>query len=290
MNQIQTQQPQGYNFKGFNSMIQRIETQNYLTNILGSRKESFVTNLTALVANSAMLQQCEPATIMYAAINATSMNLSVNPNLGQAYVIPFWNGRKNCYEAQFQIGYKGVVALAIRSGEVTEINVRDVREGEIIDEDFLTGKLKFKAREHREDLPVVGYVAYIELKSGFSKQLYMSMKQLQEHGMKYSKTYANQKTSASSKWNTDFDAMAKKTCLKLLLSRYAPLSIDAMEKALVTDQAVISQKGENIGETEVTYIDNDETIDVVQHDAEQETNDLLAKVTAKSNEAERSAK
>ena len=285
-----TNQPKEYNFKGFNAMIQRVETQNYLANILGSRKESFVTNITALVANSQMLQQCDPATIMYAAINATSMKLSINQNLGQAYVIPFWNGKKNCYEAQFQIGWKGILALAIRSGEVVDINVRDVREGEIVGEDFLTGKMQFKAREHREDFQPIGYVAYIALRSGFSKQLYMSIQQLHEHGMKYSKTYANQKTQASSKWNTDFDAMARKTCIKLLLSRYAPLSIDEMEKALVTDQAVISQKGDHIGDTEVTYIDNDQDINVVPEDAASETEDICNKIMTKSDQVESKTK
>nr|DAS27928.1 MAG TPA: RecT protein [Caudoviricetes sp.] len=245
-------QPQANTLKGFNKTLADQRTQDYLQQVLSVKKSSFVNNITALVANSAGLQACDPLTIIYAGIKATALDLPLDPNLGFAYVIPY--KRKDATaQAQFQLGYKGFVQLAIRSGQFQAINVTEVREGELQDFDLLTGETRFTAKPNRETLPVIGYVAYFRLTNGFSKCLYMTRDEVEAHALRYSETYKSTKAwvKASSKWTTDFDAMAKKTVLKLLLSKYAPLSVE-MQNAIKSDQAVIDERGE------AHYVDHDE--------------------------------
>lgn len=156
----------------------------------------------------------------------------------------------NCQESD-----KGIVQLAIRSGQFKTINVRDVRDGEIIGEDFLSGELQFRMlRENREQAKVIGYVGFFELTNGFRKMAYWTVAELEQHAGKYSQTYSADKRygKKSSKWSSDFDAMAKKTVLKNLLSKYAPLSVE-MQNAIKYDQAtVINENGD------ARYVDNQE--------------------------------
>lgn len=256
---------QKFTLATFNGTMTNERTQQYLAQVLGEKKSAFVNNVTALVSANEALQQCDPLTVMYAAIKATALNLPLDPNLGFAYVIPFWNGKKGKQEAQFQLGYRGYLQLAMRSGQFRTINVRDVREGEMVDEDFVSGEITFKKREHREELPIIGYVAFMELLNGFRKMTFWTVAEINQHGLRYSQTYANERTRATSKWATDFDAMAKKTVLKLLLAKYAPMSID-MQQAISADQAVLNQNG-----GVQSYIDNDSEIDVDARPSEQAT-------------------
>lgn len=237
------------NLQVFNRTITAPQTQEYLLKVLGEKKSSFVNNLTALVANNNKLQECEPLSVMYAGIKATALDLPLDPNLGFAYVIPYKNNREGKTEAQFQIGYKGFVQLAIRSGQFKTINVAEVKEGELLDEDLVTGEIKFKRVADRDDLSTVGYVAFFRLANGFEKMFYMTCEQVETHAKKYSQTYSSSKSfiREQSKWTTDFDAMAKKTVLKLLLAKYAPLSVE-MRDAIGSDQAVVERDG-------VKYVD-----------------------------------
>lgn len=239
----------------FNRAISADKTQEYLASVLGERKGSFVNNVTALVTNNAMLQDCEPMPLMFTALKATALELPLDPNLGFAYIIPYKNGRTGKTDPQFQIGYKGFIQLAIRSGQFEDINVRDVRDGEIIGEDFLSGKLQFRMlRENRKQAKVIGYVSYFKLLNGFSKMAYWTVEELYQHAGKYSQTYSADKRygKKSSRWSIDFDAMARKTALKLLISKYAPLSVE-MQNAIKYDQAtVINENGD------ARYVDNQE--------------------------------
>lgn len=241
------------NLQLFNQTITNTKTQDYLASVLGEKKGQFVSNLTSLVANDKNLQECEPVTTMYAAMIATSLDLPLNKNLGFAYVIPYKNNKEGKTEAQFQMGYKGLLQLAIRSGQFSTINVTDIREGEIETFDLLTGEIKFTAKPNREQLPVIGYASFFRLNNGFAKTLYMTKSEVEAHGLRYSQTFSskNDYVRKSSKWTTDFDAMARKTVLKLLLSRYAPLSVE-MQKAVTSDQAVFRNDTDT-----PTYIDND---------------------------------
>lgn len=229
-------------------MIMHPNTDNYLTSVLAERKGEFINNLTAVVANDTKLQACEPVTLMYAALKATALRLPLDPNLGQAYIIPYKNSRERKTEAQFQIGWKGFIQLAIRSGQFQAINTTDIREGELQGYNLMTGEVNVQAVPDRENKPVVGYLAYFKLTNGFAKSLYMTAEEIEQHATRYSQSYRG-KFKDSSLWATDKDAMAKKTVLKLLLNRYAPLSVD-MQNAVQADQSVLR------GDGKLNYVDN----------------------------------
>ncbi len=249
--QATTQQVQKSPIQVFTGILNHQSMQKYLLETLGDKKQEFVANITTLVSNDVKLQECEAKSIIFSALKATALDLPLDPNLGMAYVIPFKNTKKGIKEAQFQIGYKGFTQLAIRSGQFKTINVRDVREGELVGEDFISGEMQFKRVENREDKLIIGYVAYFRLINGFEKMSYWRVEELIMHAKKYSQTYTSQYQNVrdSSKWTTDFDGMAKKTVIKLLLSKYAPLSIQ-MQSAIKADQAVIDEHG-------ARYIDNE---------------------------------
>lgn len=232
------------NLQLFNKTLANPKTQDYLQQVLSEKKSAFVNNITALVANDVKLQACEPISLMYAGIKATALDLPLDANLGFAYVIPYNNRKAGKTEAQFQMGYKGFIQLAIRSGQFKTLNVTDVKEGELKEVNLLTGEIAFEARPNRAELKTIGYVAYFRLINGFEKTLYMDAKEMDKHAKTYSQTYSskNDYVRKASKWTTDFDAMAKKTVIKLLLSRYAPLSVE-MQSAITSDQAVMDDKG-----------------------------------------------
>lgn len=239
--------------KRFNACISNEATQQYLQQVLREKRSSFTNNIIALVSNNASLQECQPMSLIYAGLKATSLDLPLDPNLGFAYIIPYKNSKKGVSDAQFQIGYKGFIQLAIRSGQFLLINVTDIRDGELTGENLLTGEITFQRVAGREQKPVVGYAAFFKLTNGFSKTLYMTVGEVKQHAGRYSQTYSSKLDYIrnSSKWTTDFDAMAKKTVLKLLLSKYAPLSVE-MQTAIQNDQAVIDDQGE------AQYLDNPE--------------------------------
>lgn len=240
------------NLKVFNEFIKQDRTQNHLASVLRDKKDSFVTNLVALVSSNKMLQECDPPTVMFAAIKATALNLTLDSNLGLAYVLPYRDNKSGTTLAQFQLGYKGIIQLAQRSGQLKTVNVVDVRDGEIEDEDFISGEIKFKKLpiDKRLDAKVIGYVAYFKLLNGFEKTMYMTVEELSKHGKRYSKAYGFI-------WTSDFDAMAKKTVLKLLLSKYAPLSVE-MQDGLRSDQGVLRS------EDNIEYVDNKELVEDIK--------------------------
>lgn len=252
-------------FARFNATIKNERTQDYLRQVLGKNATSFVTSLTSIVSNNTSLQNCEPLSLMYVGIKAAALNLPLDPNLGFAYPIPYKNNKTGKTEAQFQMGYKGFVQLAIRSGQFKAINVTDVREGEYQGEDLLTGEMHLTSVDNREERKIVGYAAYMRLVNGFEKSLYWSVEKMEAHAKQYSQTYSSQKDyiRKSSKWTTDFDAMAKKTVLKMLLSKYAPLSIE-MQNAIQYDQAVFNSNG---GNEYLDNADNTERLDDLAADA-----------------------
>jgi recombination protein RecT len=245
----------------FNNVILGDYAQNYLKNVLGEEKSSFVNNLVSLVSNDKALQECVPATVMFAGLKATALKLPLDNNLGFAYVIPYGNGKTGAKEAQFQMGYKGIVQLAIRSGQFQTINVTDVREGELKSRNRMTGEVDVEWIEDdaiRAKLPIIGYIGYFKLLSGYSKTTYWSVEDLKQHGVKYSKTYKFGKGV----WNDNFDAMARKTVLKLMLNKGdAPMSVE-MQEAIKYDQSVIlDEQGTH------RYVDNEKPTDQEKLDA-----------------------
>lgn len=241
----------------FNQTITSPATQKYLYDVLGEKKSSFVNNLTALVANNASLQECEPYTLMFAAMKSTALSLPLDNSLGFAYVIPYKDNKKKVTVAQFQIGYKGLIQLALRTGLFKIINATDVREGEISSRNRLTGEITFNFEEDEQkrlERPVIGFVSYFRLSNGFESTFYMSKEEVEKHAIRYSQTYrsTNSYVKSSSKWSTDFDAMALKTVLKLNLSKNAPLSVELAD-AINADQSVMRE------ENKYEYVDNDQS-------------------------------
>lgn len=258
----------------FNRAITNPSTQKYLQDVLGERKGSFVNNLTALVANNTNLQECEPYTVMFAAMKATALNLPLDNSLGMAYVLPYKDNKRGVTVAQFQLGYKAYKQLALRTGLFKIINATDVREGEISSRNRLTGEIDFNFNENekeRLELPIVGYVSYFRLNNGFESTFYMSREEVEKHALRYSQTYksANKYVKENSKWSTDFDAMALKTVTKLNLSKNAPLSVE-LSDAIKADQSVMIKS-----ENDYEYIDN-ETTNVIDVEKAQEVANKFA--------------
>ena len=234
----------------FNAMLENTRTQEYLTNVLGEKKQTFVSNMVALVSSNKALSECDPSTIMFSCLKATALSLPLDPSLGLAWVLPYKDNKNNTTVATFQLGAKAYIQLALRTAQYRKINVRDVREGEIVGEDFVSGEMQFKKLEKdRRNAPIIGYVAMFELINGFSKQLYMSVEELDAHAKRFSQTYRKGYGLWSDKEMRP--AMMEKTILKRLLSKYGVLSVE-MEQAIKSDSAVL---GENDA---VRYIDNED--------------------------------
>jgi len=239
----------------FNAMVENTRTQDYLASVLGSKKETFVSNMVALVSSNKMLSECDPSTVMFSCLKASALSLPLDQSLGMCYVLPYRDNKNNTSVATFQLGAKAYIQLALRSGQFKKMNVRDVREGEIVGEDFASGEMLFKKLEKdRESAPIVGIISMFELVNGFSKQLYMTVEELEIHGKRFSQTYKKGYGLWAEKDNKI--AMYEKTCLKRLLSKFAPLSIE-MQDAIQSDFAVL---GEN---NKIRYVDNeDDAIDL----------------------------
>ena len=246
----------------FNQTITNPSTQKYLQDVLGERKGSFVNNLTALVANNAALQECQPLTVMFAALKATALNLPLENSLGMAYCIPYKDNKRGITVAQFQLGYKGFKQLALRSGQFAIIpNATEIKEGELKSRNRLTGECKFEFIEddaERAKAKTVGYASYFRLVNGAESTFYMSIEEMEAHALRYSQTYRSKSeyVKKSSKWTTDFDDMAKKTVIKLNLSKNAPLSVEMqdVQDAIKADQSVMYQQDS------YEYVDNQQSI------------------------------
>lgn len=219
----------------------------WIADSLQERSQQFVTSLISLVNNDAKLMDVDKKSLITACMTAASLNLPVNPSLGFAYVIPYNDNKSGKKLAQLQLGYKAFIQLSMRSGQFRLLNVSDVKEGEIKKIDRLSGEIRFKWLEaDRDKAKTIGFVGFFRLKNGFKKSMYMTAEELKAHGLKYSQNY---KKYGNGLWRDEFDAMAKKTVIKLLLSKYAPMTSD-METAQIRDQAVA------IDEDEYLYLDN----------------------------------
>ena len=174
--------------------------------LLDNSAPAFVSSILTIVRSNSKLQECSPNSILSAAGIAAALKLPINPGLGFAHIVPYKG------QAQFQLGAKGFVQLAMRSGQYRTLNSGSVREGQIADIDFVTGEI---IRGEKISDEIVGYVAYMELINGFKKSLYMTVEELQAHARKYSQSYAYDLRSGrkTSVWSTNFDAMAK-NCLE----------------------------------------------------------------------------
>lgn len=262
--------------------------KNQINKVVGGKNGTrFVSSIVSAVQTTPALQECTNNSILNAALLGEALGLSPSPQLGQFYMVPFKNNKKNCKEAQFQLGYKGYIQLAIRSGYYKKLNVLPIKEGELIRYDPLNEELEVDLIEDdilREEAETIGYYAMLEYENGFRKTLYWSKKKMQAHADKYSSAYSlkiagdiaqgkipeKDMWKYSSFWYKDFDAMAMKTMLRQLISKWGIMSID-MQNAFDKDMAVIHEDGT------AEYVDNSEnsTEDVV---ADQELNEVESAV------------
>lgn len=233
--------------KGF---FDREDVKKKFQELLGKRSTSFITSVLQIVSQNSLLAKADPASIYQAAAVAATLDLPINQNLGFAYIIPY-NVKQSDGSfkqvAQFQMGYKGFIQLAQRSGQFRSIYAAPIYEGQIKDANPLDG-YQFDFEKKTSDV-VIGYAARFKLLNGYEATWFMTNDQLKKHGARYSKTFTNK----NGLWSNDFDAMAQKTVIKLLLSKFAPLSVD-MQRAVITDQATIN----NVDTLDVNYVDNDD--------------------------------
>lgn len=251
----------------FSVAINTTGYKNLINSTLGDseRAKRFIASITSAVAVNPALQDCEASTILAGALLGESLNLSPSPQLGQYYLVPFKCKNKETGEsekrAQFVLGYKGYIQLALKSGQYADLDVMEIKQGEYQGKDPATGKPRFQFIEdddERDELPVIGYMAYFEYLNGFRKTLYWSKKKMEKHADTYSPAYsaaAHEKLrngeiadrdlwKYSSFWYKNFDDMAKKTLLRQLISRWGIMSTE-LQKALVQDAAFASIEAGN---------------------------------------------
>ncbi len=230
------------------TMINDERTQKKFRELLGKKAPGFLTSLLNTINGNKQLQQAVASSIMKAGAIAATLDLPIDPNFGYAYIVPYNNKEKN--EAQFQMGYKGFVQLAMRTGQYKKITVSELYDGQFKSYDPITDTLEYDLNDKISD-ETTHYIAYFKLLNGFEKYFIMSKEEVEEHARKYSKTF----NKSFSNWKTNFNGMAKKTVLKLLLSKFSIMSIE-MQTAQKADQAVIKDIKDN-NNIEVEYVDND---------------------------------
>lgn len=241
----------------FSVMISTPGYQKMINNTLRDPKKAqrFVASITSAVATNPALQECDPTTILSGALLGESLNLSPSPQLGQYYLVPFKNKAKydrqgnlikpETTDAQFVLGYKGYIQLALRSGYYKHLNVIAVKSGELVRFDPLTEEVEVNLNPDelaREGSATVGYLAMFEYLNGFRKTIYWSREKMEAHALRYSKGYAAKKGYTF--WEKDFDAMAFKTMLRQLISKWGVMSID-LQTAFEAD-AVAAEDGDYI--------------------------------------------
>lgn len=230
--------------------------------MLGKRAPQFMTSITSVVTNNALLQKADVNSIIMGAATAASMDLPLNPNLGYAALVPF-NSKDGCF-AQLQVMVKGWVELFLRSGQCQNIICETVYEGQLVKKNKFTGEYVFDESAKKSD-KIAGFMAYFRLSNGFEKTEYMTVEEVKAHAQKFSQTYRK----GIGPWKEMFEQMGQKTTLKRLLTKWAPKSIE-MQQMMIYDQGVIKGDVSDMGNAQVVYADNPKQ----EIDAPQETTDF----------------
>lgn len=251
----------------FSAFLTSDAIKNRINSMVGGKDgQRFISAVISAVSVNPGLTECDHATILSAALLGESLKLSPSPQLGQYYLVPFNDKKRNTKVAQFQLGYKGYIQLAIRSGYYKKLNVLAIKEGELIRFDALNEEIEVKLIEDdtaREQAKTIGYYAMFEYTNGFRKAMYWSREKMMAHADKYSMAFSAEKYQDlldgkipqsemwkySSFWYKDFDGMAFKTMLRQLISKWGIMSID-MQQAMDSDMGTIRDDGT------VDYVDN----------------------------------
>ena len=265
--------PVAQNKVRFQAFIKNEAVLKNISETLGSETKTkrFVASIISAVSSNSALQECQATSIISAALLGESLDLSPSPQLGHYYLVPFKDKKTNVTNATFQLGYKGYIQLAIRSGQYRKMNVVAIKEGELISYNPLDEELQVELIEdeyEREQRPTIGYYAMFELNNGFRKTMYWSKRKMLAHAEKYSPAFKfnggaeslkriengeipeNELWKYSSFWFKDFDGMAFKTMLRQLISKWGVMSVE-MRSAYVNDMAFKDEKGQ------VNYIENE---------------------------------
>lgn len=220
--------------------------------MLGKRSSQFMTSITSVVTNNTLLQKADVNSIIMGSAVAASMDLPLNPNLGYAALVPF-NSKDGCF-AQLQIMVKGWTELFLRSGQCQSIICETVYEGQLVKKNKFTGEYVFDEDAKKSD-KIIGFMAYFKLTNGFEKYDYMTVEEVKAHAQRFSQTYRK----GAGIWKDHFEAMAQKTVLKRLLTKYAPKSIE-MQQMAIFDQSVIKGSVDRIDEATPDYADNKDSV------------------------------
>ena len=253
--------------------VEKLSVSAYLNSKIGSalvnnaisdknKAARFVTSLITLASMNPKLKDCDKSTLVSAALNAETLGLVLNNQMGFSYVLPYEDQKNKRVVAQFQIGWRGIIQLMIRSGQIKKIHVTEVREGELVKFNPIINEFEFNYivdEEKRLKQPVIGYYCFFETTNGYVQELYWTKEKMEHHAKTYSPGYKNdlKKGTDYTFWSKDFDGMAKKTMLKQI-SKFAPMIVDLV-RAIESDQAVINEDGT------YNYVDgndNEEAIDV----------------------------
>lgn len=267
---------------GLTAYLSQDAVKKQINNVVGGKNGTrFISSIVSAAQTTPALQECTNPSILSAALLGEALNLSPSPQLGQFYMVPFDNRKKGCKEAQFQLGYKGYIQLAERSGYYKKLNVLAIKEGELIRYDPLDEEIEVELIDDdviREETPAMGYYAMFEYENGFRKTMYWSKKKMMAHAEKYSPAFSRNGGAKilelleqgkipekdlwkySSFWFKDFDGMALKTMLRQLISKWGIMSID-LQKAIDKDMAVIQEDGSaDYVENAAEELDNDNVV------------------------------
>lgn len=251
-------------------MLSTDNVKNRFNELLGKKAPLFISSIISVSKATKQMQQVaqtNPQSILSSAVVAATLDLPINPSLGFAAIVPYGNS------AQFQLQYKGLIQLALRSGKMQKLTCSEVYEGEIKKYNKFRDDYEFGDKTSDK---VVGYMAYFKTNEGFEKYYYMTIEDVKKHAQKYSKSFS----MPNGIWNTNFDAMAKKTVLKLLISKYAPLEVQSMNEMQIAqkfDQGAVSadvlESEAEVIDADVTYVDNEPSEEEVEQlKEEKETN------------------
>ena len=242
----------------FSAIVKTDAYKNLVNSTLSDPKRSanFTTAITSAVSTNPALMDCDPWTIVSAGLLGETLQLSPSPQLGQYYLVPYQDRKLGRKVAQFQLGYKGYIQLAIRSGQYKKLNAMAIKEGELIRYDPLNEEIEVQLIDDetaREAAPTIGYYAMFEYLNGFRKVIYWSKEKMENHALEYSQGYRAHKGYTF--WEKDFDSMAIKTMLRQLISKWGIMSIE-FQKAYEADMGVLRP-----GTDKIDYVDNDDTFD-----------------------------
>ena len=233
---------------GLTAYLTNDAVKKQINSVVGGKDgQRFITAIVSAVQTNPALQECTNSSIVSAALLGESLKLSPSPQLAHYYIVPFKNSKKGTTEGQFQMGYKGYIQLAIRTGQYKKLNVLAIKEGELIRYDPIEEEIEvnlIQDDEVRENTPTIGYYTFFELVNGYRKAMYWSKAKMMAHAKRYSQGYRNDLAKGTSYtfWSTDFDGMAYKTMLRQLIGKYGVMSIE-MQTAYESDQAVIREDG-----------------------------------------------